>query len=152
MFTFQFSSVPQLCLTVTPWPAPCQFSLSTTTSQGLLKLMSIDSVMPFSHLIFCSPLLFLLSIFPSIRVLSKESVLRIWWSKYWSFSFSPSNEYSGLISFRMDWWDSLGVQGSLINIQLQIMKFFHLVLCLWISSSVSQFTVFGNLNLYPTVV
>ena len=80
---------------------------------GLLKLMSIKSVMPSYHLIFCHPLLFLPSIFPSIRVFSNESVLRIRWPKYWSFSISPSNEYSGLISFKMDWLDLLAVQGTL---------------------------------------
>ena len=86
-----------------------------TNSQSLLKLMPIKSVMPFSHLILCRPLIFLLSIFPSIRVFSKESVLHIGWSKYWSFNFniSPSNEYSGLISFRIDWLDLLAVQGIL---------------------------------------
>ena len=88
---------------------------SITSSQGLFKLMSIESVMPSNHLIFCCLLLFLPSIFPRIRVLSEESVLHIRWPKYWSFSFSisPSNEYSGLISFRMDWLDLLAVQGTL---------------------------------------
>ena len=86
-----------------------------TISQSLLKLMSIESVMPSNHLIFCRPLLLLPSIFPSIRVFSNKSVLRIRWPKYWSFSLSisPSNEYSGLISFRMDWLDLLAVQGTL---------------------------------------
>ena len=90
-------------------------SLSITNSQSLLKLMSIESVMPSNHLILCHPLLLPPSIFPSIRVFSKESVLRIRWPKDWSFSFSisPSNEYSGLISFRMDWLDLLAVQGTL---------------------------------------
>jgi len=90
-------------------------TLSITNSQSLLKLMSIESVMPSSHLIPCHPLLLLPSIFPSIRVFSDESVLHIRWPKYWSFSFSisPSNEYSGLISFRMDWLDLLAVQGTL---------------------------------------
>ena len=92
-----------------------QASLSITNSQSLLKLMSIESVMPSSHLTLCCPLLLLSSIFPSIRVFSNESVLRIRWPKYWScsFSISPSNEYSGLISFRMDWLDFLTVQGTL---------------------------------------
>ena len=100
----QFSSVTQSYPTlVTPWTAACQASLSITNSWSLLKLMSIESVMPFNHLILCYPLLLLPSIFPSIRVFSNESVLCIRWPKYWSFSFiSPSNEYSGLISFRMD--------------------------------------------------
>ena len=96
----QFSSVTQSCLILcTPWTAACQASLSITNSRSLLKLMSIKSVMPSNHLIFCCPLLLLPSIFPSIRVFSNESVLRIRWPKYWSFSFSisPSNEYSGLI-------------------------------------------------------
>ena len=99
---------------VTPWTAACQVSLSITNSQSLLKLMSIESVMPSKHLILCCPLLLLPSIFPSIRVFSNES-LRIRWPKYWSFSFniSPSNEYSGLISFRSDWLDLLAVQGTL---------------------------------------
>ena len=96
-------------LFVTPWTAACQASLSFTITQSLLKLMSIESVMPSNYLILCRPLLLLPSAFPSIRVFSKESALRIRWPKYWSFSFniSPSNEYSGLISFRMDWFDLL---------------------------------------------
>ena len=99
----------------TPWTTACQASLSITSSQSLLKLMSIKSVMPSNHLILCHPLLLLTSIFPSITVLSDESVLRIRWPKDWSFSFStsPSNEYSGLISFRIDWFDLLAVQGTL---------------------------------------
>ena len=99
---------------VTPWIAARQASLSTTNSRSLLKLMSIELVMPSSHLILCHPLL-PLSVIPSIRVFSNESVLRIRWPKYWSFSFSisPSNEYSRLISFRMDWLDLLAVQGTL---------------------------------------
>jgi len=97
-------------LFVTPWTAACQASLSITNSQSLLKLMSIESAMPSNHLIFCRPLLLLPSIFSSIRVFSNESILHIRWPKYWSFSFSisPSSEYSGLISFRMDWLDLLG--------------------------------------------
>ena len=95
----------------TPWNAACQASLSITNSQSLLKLVSIESVMPSNHLILCHPLLLVPSIFPSIRVFSNESVLRIRWPKYWSFSFnmSPYSEYSGLISFRMDWLDLLAV-------------------------------------------
>ena len=98
----------------TPWTAVHQASLSLTNSQSLLKLMSIESVMTSNHLILCH-LLLLPSIFPSIRVFSNESVLHIWWPKYWSFSFniSPYNEHSGLISFRMDWLDVLSVQGTL---------------------------------------
>ena len=102
-------------LFVTSWTVACQASLFLTNSQSLLKLMSIESVMSSNHLILCHPLLLLPSIFPSMRVFSNESVLHIRWPKYWSFSFSifPSNEYSGLISFRMDWLDLLAVQGTL---------------------------------------
>ena len=102
-------------LFVTPWTIAYQASLSIANSWSLLKLMSIESVMPSNHLILCRPLLLLPSIFPSIRVFSNESVLHIRWSKYWSFSFniSPSNEHPGLISFRMDWLDLLAVQGTL---------------------------------------
>ena len=98
-----------------PWTAACQTSLSITNSQSLLKLMSIELVMPSNHLILCRPLLLLPSIFPSIRIFSNESVFRIRWLKYWSFSFSInlSNEYSGLISPRVDWFDLLVVQGTL---------------------------------------
>ena len=108
----QFSRVR---LFVTSWTAAHQPSLSITNSQSLLKLMSSALMMPSSHLIFCHPLLLSPSIFPSIRVFSNESVLRIRWPKYWSFSFSicPFNEYSGLISFRMDWLNLLAVQGTL---------------------------------------
>ena len=99
----------------TPWTAARQASLAFTISCSLLKLISIKLVMPSNHLILCCPLLLLPSIFPSIRVFSSELVLCIRWLKYWSFSFSisPSNEYSGLISFRMDWFDLLAVQGTL---------------------------------------
>ena len=102
-------------LFATPWTEARQASLSITNSQSLLKLMSVELVMPSNHLILCHPLLFPPSIFPSIRVFSNESVLPIRWPKYWSFSFSssPSNEYSGLISFRMDWLELLAVQGTL---------------------------------------
>ena len=100
---------------VIPWTAVLQASLSITSSQSSIRLMSIESVMPSNHLILCRPLLLPPSVFPSIRVFSNESVLQIKWPKYWSFSFSisPSNEYSGLISFRMDWLDLLAVQGTL---------------------------------------
>ena len=100
---------------MTPWTAARQASLSITNSRSLPKLMSIESVMPSSHLIFCRPLLLLPSIFPNIRVFSNESALHIRWPKYWSFSFniSPFNEHSGLISFRMDWLDLLTLQGTL---------------------------------------
>ena len=98
-----------------PWTTACQASLSITNSRSSPKLMSIESVMPSNHLILCHPLLLLSSIFPSIRVFHNESVLRIRWPKYWSFSFniSPSNEHPGLISFSMDWLDLLAIQGTL---------------------------------------
>ena len=110
-----FSSVAQSCLTLCDlWIAACQASLSITNSRSLLKLMSIESVMPSIHLILCHPLPFLPPIFSSIRVFSNESSLCIRWPKYWSFSFSigPSNEHPGLISFRMDLLDLLAVQGT----------------------------------------
>jgi len=117
-WSVQFSSVQPLShvwLFVTPWTAARQASLSITNSQSPPKPMSIVSVMPSNHLILCHPLLLQPSIFPSIRVFPNESALCIRWPKYWSFSFniSPSNEYSGLISFRMDWLDLLAVQGTL---------------------------------------
>jgi len=113
-----FSSVQSLSrvrLFATPWTAACQASLSTTNSRSPPKLMSIESVMPSNHLILYRPLLLLPSVFPSIRVFSNESALHMRWPEYWSFSFSisPSNEYAGLISFRMDWLDLLAVQGTL---------------------------------------
>ena len=97
----------------TPWTTACQSSLSTTNSRSLLKITSIKSVTLSNHLILCHPLILLPSIFPSIRVFSNESILCIRWPKYWSFSISPSNEYSGLISFKRDWLDLLAVQGTL---------------------------------------
>ena len=100
-------------LFVTPLTAACQASLSITNSQSLLKLTSIESVMPSNHLILCHPLLLLPSIFPRIRIFSHELTLYIRWSKYWNFRFGPSNAYSGLISFRMDWLDLLTVQDTL---------------------------------------
>ena len=117
-FLWLYSSVQSLSrvwLFATPWTAACQASLSIIKSQSLPKLMSIESVMLSNHLILCHPLLLLPSIFPSIRVFSNESVLCIKWPKYWSFSFSisPASEYSGLISFRIDWLDLLAVQGTL---------------------------------------
>ena len=103
---------------VTPWTAACQASLSITNSWSLLQLMSIELVMPSNHLILCRPLLLLPSIFPNIRVFSDELVLHLRWRKYWSFRFSinPSNEYSGLVSFRIDWFDLLAVPGTLKNL------------------------------------
>ena len=112
----QFSSVTQSCLTLCdPMNRSSQASLSITNSRSSLRLRSIKSVMPSSHLILCHPLLLLPSIPPSIRVFSSESTLRMRWPKYWSFSFSisPSKEHPGLISFRMDWLDLLAVQGTL---------------------------------------
>ena len=102
-------SLSHVQLFVTPWTAARQASLSITNSQSLIKVMSVELVMPSNHLILCHPLLLLPSVFPSIRLFSNESAVRIRWPKYWSFSFSisPSNEYSGLISFRMDWLDPL---------------------------------------------
>ena len=122
---FQIFSSVQLFshvrLFATPWTAAHQAFLSITNSQGLLKFMSIETVMPSNHLILCCPLLLPPSIFPSIRVFSNELVLCIRWPKYWSFSLSisPSNEYSGLISFRMDWLDLLAVQGSSLTPQFK---------------------------------
>ena len=118
MIDRQFSSVQSLSrirLFATPWTAARQASPSNTNFRSLLKLVSIESVMPSNHLILCRPLLLLPSIFPSIRVFSNESVLHIRWPKYWNFSFniSPSNEHPGLISFRMDWLGLLAVQGTL---------------------------------------
>ena len=114
----QFSPVQSLShvqLFVTPWTAASQASLTITNSQSLLKLMSIVSVMPSNHHILCCPLLLPPSVFPSISIFSSESVLLIRWPKFWSFSFSisPSNEYSELISFRTDWFDHLAIQGTL---------------------------------------
>ena len=120
-FSVQFSSVESLShvqLFATPWTAARQASLSITISRSLPKLMSVELVMPSSHLIHCHPFLLLLPIPPSIRVISNESTLRMRWPKYWSFSFniSPSKEHPGLISFRMDWLDLLAVQGTLKNL------------------------------------
>ena len=128
-----FSSVQPLSrvrLFVTLWTVALQASLSITNSWNLLKIMSIETVMLLNHLILCHPVLLLPSIFPSIRVFSKESVLCIRWTKYWSLSFSisPSNEYSGLISFRMDWFDLLAVRGtikSLLQHPVQKLQYFR---------------------------
>ena len=125
-----------------PWAAARQASLSIANSQNLLKLMSIESVMPSNHLILCHPLLLLPSSFPSIRVFSNESVLHIRWSKYWSFSFSisPSNGYSGLISFRMEWLELLAVQGILKS----------LLQCFWCSkASILRCSAFFIVQLSP---
>ena len=125
----QFSSVQLLShvrLFANPWIAACQSSLSITSSQRLLKFMSIKLVMSSNHLILCCPLLLLPSISPSIKVFSNESVLCIKWPKYWSFSFSisPSNEYLGLISFRMDWLQSKGLSRVFSNTTVQKHGFF----------------------------
>ena len=131
MYSVQFSSVQSLSrvrLCVTPWTAARQASLSITNSRSLLTLTSIELVMPSNHLILCCRLLFLPSIFPTIRVFSNESVLGIRWLKYWSFSFSisPSNEYSGLISFRIVLLDLLAVQGTLCSPRICILEIFTL--------------------------
>ena len=114
-FVVAVQSFSRFWLFVTPWTVASQVSLSFTVSWSLLKLMSIESVMVFNHLIVCCPLLLLPSVFPSIRVFSNKSALHIRWTKYWSFRFniSPSKEYSGLISFRMDWLDLLAIHGTL---------------------------------------
>ena len=112
-YSFVVKSLSHVQLFATPWTAACQASLSFTLSQNLLKLMSIASVIPSNHLILCRPLLLLPSIFPSIRVFSNESALHIRWPKCWNFSISPSSEYSGVISFRTDWFDLLAVQATL---------------------------------------
>ena len=110
-YSVQLLSCVQLF--ATPWTAARQAYLSIIISQSWFKLVSTELVMPSNHLTLCCPLLLPLSIFPSIRVFSNESILHIRWPKYWSFSISPSNEYSGLISFRIDWFDPLAVQGTL---------------------------------------
>ena len=114
-----------------PWTATGQASLSITKSQSLLKLMSTELVMPSNHLILCCPLLLLPSIFPSIRVFSNESVFHIRWLKYWSFSFSisASNQYSGLISFSIDWFDLLAVQGTLKSLLQHVSSKVSILLC-----------------------
>ena len=140
-----FNSVQSLScvqLFATPWTTACQASLSTAISWNLFKLMSIESVMPSNDLILCHPLLLLPSILLSIRVFSNESVLRIRWPKYWSFSFSNSlsNEYSGLISFRMDWFDLLALQWGLSkvcsNTTVQKHQFFGAQLSLYSNSNI----------------
>ena len=160
---YQFSSVQLLSrvrLFGTPWIAACQASLSITLSLILLKLMSIESVMPSNHLILCPLLLLLPSIFPSIRVFSNESALCIRWPKYWTFNFhiSPSSEYSGLISFRIDWFDLPGVQETLKSLLqhhnskpsiLQCSAFFmvqlsHLYMTTWKTIALTKADLCGN--------
>ena len=147
-------------LFATPWTAGCQASLSITKPRSSLKIMSIESVMPSNHFILCHPLLLPPSIFSSIRVFSNESVLRIKWPKYWSFSLSisPSNEYSGLISFRMDWLDILTLQGAVKSfltpqfksINSLVLSFLYsstslTILCQWIVGVGSTLLIsFGN--------
>ena len=125
LFVVLVQSLSHVWLFATPWTAASQASLSFTISRNLLKLMSIELVMPSNHLVLCHPLLLLPSIFPSSRVFSSESVFHIRWPKYWSFSISPSSEYSGLISFRIDWFDLLTVQGSLRSLLLFLSLPFH---------------------------
>ena len=159
MFFSQFSR-SVVSDSATPWTAARQGSLSTTNSWSLLKLMSIESVMPSNHLILCHPLLLLPSIFPSIRVFSSELALRIRWPKYWSFSFSisPSNDYSGLISYRMDWLNLLAVQGTLNSLPQQhnskastpwrsaffIVQFSHLYVTTGNTISLTRWTFVGK--------
>ena len=145
----KFSSVQSLNhvqLSVTPWTAAHQAFLSITNSQSLLKLMSTESVMPSNHFILCCSLLLPPSILPSIRVFSNESVLRIRWPEYWSFSFSisPSNEYSGLISFKIDWLDLLCVQGNNTNHFIQL-NAFNLSIHLWILGTIYMTAHKGHL-------
>ena len=133
-------------LFVTPWTAAHQASLSITNSQSLLKLMSTESLIPSNHLILCCPLLLLPSIFPSIRVFSNESVLRIRWPKDWSFSFSISlsNEYLGLISFRIDWFNLFAVQGTLrvfFNTTVQKHQYIYIHICIYINKLSSLYIV-----------
>ena len=143
-FRFLFSSVQSLSnvqLFMTPWNAACQAFPSFTISWSLCKFMSLESVILSKQLILCHPLLLLLSVFPSIRVFSTESALSIRWPKYWSFNFSisPSNEYSGLISFRMDWLDLLAVQGLsrvFFSTTVQKHQFFSAQPFLWSSSHI----------------
>ena len=134
-------SLSHVRLFATPWTAAHQASLSITNSQSLLKLMSIESVMPSNHLILCRPLFLLPSVFPTIKVFSSELVLQIRWPEYWSFSFSisHSSEYSGLISFRIDWLDLLAVQGTLKSLSsttVQKYQFFGAQLSLWSNSHI----------------
>ena len=133
-------------LFATLWTAACQASLSIISSWGLLKLMSIELTMPSDHLILCRPLLLLPSIFPSIRIFSNELIFHIRWSKYWSFSFSisPSNEYSGLISFRIDWLDLLAVQGTLKSLLQQFKSISSSVLSFLYSPTLTNILDYGK--------
>ena len=141
-------SLSPIQLLVTVWPAACQASLSFTISRSLLKLMSIESVMPSNHLILCRPLLLLPAIFPSIGVLSNESALCIRWPMCWSLSISPSSEYSGLISFMIDWFDLLAIQGILKSLlQLTVQK--HLSLFFSFFSQILPCLTFFKAELSP---
>ena len=136
---WKVQSLSHVLLFATPWTAAHQASLSVTNSRSLFKLVSIKSVMPPNHLTLCHPLLLLPSIFPSIRGFSNKSVLRVRWPKYWRFSISPSNEYSVLISFRMDWLDLLAVQGILKSLLQHLSskhQFFSAQLSLWSNSHI----------------
>ena len=148
MLVSSVQSFSRVQVFVTPWTAPCQASLSITISQSLNKLMSIELVMPSNHLIFCCPLLLPPSIFPSIRVFSNESALCISWPKYWSFSFSisPSNEYSGLNSFRMDWLDLLAVQGTLKSLLQHLSSKASILQCS-VLKIVNHYVITYNLHL-----
>ena len=146
-------SLSHVQLFATPWTAACQASLSLTKSQRLFKLMSIEEVMPSNHLILCCLLLLLPSIFPSIRVFSNESVVHIRWPKYWSFSFSisTSSEYSGLISFRMDWLNLLqskGLSRAFSNTTVQKHQSFGVQPSLWSSSHVCTGQMEKTLSLW----
>ena len=148
-YDLQFSRVQLLA---TPWTAAHQASLSITNSQNLLKLMSIKSVMPSNHLTLCHTLLLLPSIFPSTRVFSNESVVRIRWPEYWHFRFniSPSSEHPGLISFRMDWLDLLAVQGtlkSLLQHHSSKASFFGTQVSLWFNSHIHTWLLEKPYNL-----
>ena len=150
-------SVSRVQLFVTPWTAQYQASLSFTISWSLLRLMSIDSMMPSNHLFLCRPLLLLPSIYPSIRVFINESVLHIMWPKYSSFSFSisPSNEYSGLISIRIDWFDLLAVQGTLMSFlqhhSLKASILWHSAF-LWSNSHIHTWLLEKQLWLYESLL
>ena len=143
----------------TSWIAACQASLSFTISWSLLKLMSIESVMPSNHLVLCRPLFLLTSIFASIRVFSNESALYFRWPKYWSFSFSitSSNEYSGLISFRIDWFDLLAIQGPLKsllqhNLKASILQCYHCCIRISVPQAVTYIgIIWGSCKLWILV-
>ena len=122
-------SLSRVQLFATPWTAAHQASVSITNSQSLIKLVFIELVMPSNHLILCLPLLLPPSIFPSIRVFSNGSALHIRWPKYWSFSISPSSEYSGLISFRIDWFDTFAVKGTVLSLLQHHVSKASILLC-----------------------